>query len=362
MRENAATAAILTASLRALAQEYAHLNWTYFSEQLKPIPLSLTRDRHLQGCYHSDPRRIDIAADLLLQRPWGDVVEVLKHEMAHQFVYEVLGERSETPHGQTFRRLCEQLGISADASESAAASSAPAGPQRAGSAAALERIRKLLALADSPNRNEADSAMRAAHRLMLKYNVEAPPASEQQRYGFRQLGRPTGRVSEAESLLAALLGEFFFVHPIWISTYRVEDQKRVSILEITGREENLAMAEYVHGFLLHAAEGLWREHKRARGIRRNAERRVFMAGVMRGFGDRLREEREVQAGTGLIWVGDPASDVHFRRRHPRVRTSRFQSSSGAAAADHGRRAGKALVLSRPLTTGGNKGPRALPSG
>lgn len=344
---------MLMAALRALVQEYGELNWSHFGGQLAPIPLAVTRDQSLHGCYRADPRRIDMAADLLVGHSWGEVVEVLKHEMVHQFVYEVLGEREEAAHGPIFQRTCERLGVDSHPGP---------GPEDPGTAAVLARIQKLLALAGSPNRHEADTAMRAAHRLMLKYNLE-PASARVTRYGFRQLGRPTGRISEAENLLASLLGEFFFVHPIWVSTYRVADQKRVSILEVTGREENLAMAEYVHGFLLHAAESLWSQHKRERGLRRNSERRTYIAGVMRGFAERLREERKTQAGTGLVWVGDPAADAHFRRRHPRVRSGRFRTSAGSAAAEEGQRAGKALVLNRPISEGGTgKSPRALPRG
>lgn len=344
---------LLAAALRALVQDYGELNWSHFGGQLAPIPLAVTRDQGLHGCYRADPRRIDMAAELLLERPWGDVIEVLKHEMAHQFVYEVLEERDETAHGPVFQRVCERLGVATRPGARGAAD--------ASSVALLARIQKLLALAGSPNHHEADTAMRTAHRLMLKYNLD-PTSAQATSYGFRKLGRPTGRVQEAENLLASLLGEFFFVHPIWVSTYRVADQKRVSILEITGREENLAMAEYVYSFLLHAAESLWSHHKRERGIRNNADRRRFVAGVMRGFAERLREERKVQAGTGLIWVCDPAADAHFRQRHPRVRQSRFQCSVGSAAAEHGHRAGKELVLSRPLEGGKSRSPRALPSG
>ena len=48
--------------------------------------------------------------------------------------------------------------------------------------------------------------------------------------------------------------------------YRAREGKRGSVLEIVGTEANLAMAEYVHAFMMHTAEELWAAHKRARGI------------------------------------------------------------------------------------------------
>ena len=315
MREADTCDAVTEMILRQLAREYAHLNWMYFNDRLRPVPLALSDDRSRLGCFQRDPRRFELSRTLVMERAWGVVVEVLKHEMAHQFVYEVLGHDDEPSHGPAFVRTCEQLGIDARAS----------GLPQAGPAKSpiLDRIKKLLALAGSPNQHEAETAMRTAHRLMLQHNlqhVNADPAAGE--YGFRHLGQPTGRISEAQSVLAGLLGEYFFVQPIWVSVFRVGDQKRASVLEITGRHENLAMAEYVYGFLEHAAESLWRAHKQKHGIERNADRRAFQAGVMRGFAEKLRAERKVEEATGLVWVSDPNNDRYFRRRHPRVRWHR----------------------------------------
>jgi hypothetical protein len=349
----AASEAATQAILRELAMEYADLNSNFFSNHLRPIPLQLREGMSLLGCFVPDPRRIELARALVMQQPWGTVIEVLKHEMAHQFMAEVWHADEETSHGPRFQRLCEQLGIDARAS----------GMPEAGTTQSpiLDRIRKLFALAGSSNQHEAEAAMRMAHRLMLKHNVERPSNNDDAgAYGFRHLGRYTGRISEAENVLAGLLGEFFFVQPIWVSVYRVQDGKRVSVLEVTGRHENLAMADYVYGFLQSASEALWREHKDKHGISGDSERRVFMAGVMRGFAEKLRTERTAAAATGLVWVADPLAQRYFRRRHPRVRSSVRTSSEHRAAAAHGRAAGRELVLNRPMGQGPSKKVKLLP--
>jgi hypothetical protein len=343
--------------LRELALEYTELNRNYFRNQLRPIPLLLREGSSLLGCFVREPRRIELARALVLNEPWASVIEVLKHEMAHQFVVEVFRDEAEPSHGPRFQQLCEQLGIDARGN------GLPRLPQtQSERTPILDRIRKLFALAGSSNQNEAEAAMRMAHRLMLKHNLERPGSAEINAYGFKHLGRYTGRISEAENLLAGLLGEFFFVQPIWVSVYRVQDNKRVSVLEVTGRHENLAMADYVYGFLQRAGEALWREHKREHAIRRDSERRAYVAGVMRGFAEKLRDERKAAEATGLVWVADPAAQRYFRRRHPRVRTTMRVSSEDHTAAAHGRAAGRSLVLNQPLGQGPSKKIRALPSG
>lgn len=340
-------------ALRELAREYAYLNRTYFGSRLSPLPLKLAEGRSRLGCFTRDPRGIELSRALVLREPWGAILEVLKHEMAHQFVIEVLGHVDETSHGPAFQRTCERLGVDPRASGMPEASST--------GSPILDRIRKLCALAGSPNQHEAEAAARMAHRLMLKHNLERPSTDDlTHAFGFRHLGRYTGRISEAENVLAGLLGEFYFVQPIWTSVFRVSDQKRVSVLEVTGRHENLAMAEYVHGFLLHAAESLWREHKVRHELAGNAQRRAFLAGVMRGFGEKLRSERKAAEADGLVWVSDPLAERYYRRRHPRVRSASYGSSEHSAAGSQGRAAGRELVLSRPLAEGPSKKTRALP--
>lgn len=343
----------LSVLLRELAREYTEINYTYFGNRLEALPLSLSEDRGRVGCFVPEPRRIELSRDLVLNHSWGDVVEVLKHEMAHQFVHEILGHHDESSHGPSFQRTCERMGIDPNATYQPTS-----GPSRS---PILDRIKKLLALANSPNRHEAETAMRMAHRLMLRHNLQhVSTDAVSGEYGYRHLGRPTGRVFECDRLLASVLGQYFFVQPIWISVFRVSDQKRASVLEIIGRPENLDMAEYVFSFLQRAGEALWSEHKRENGIKRDADRRAFLAGVMHGFADKLRAERKHEEASGIVWVGDPRANEYFRKRYPRIRHTSHGSTGGTEAGRYGRKAGRELVLHRPLAKGASGTTRALP--
>src|SRR5262249_12962391 len=151
----------------------------------------------------------------------------------------------------------------------------------------IERIARLLALAESPNVHEAEAAMAVAQKLMLKHNLEGQKGRSMRGYAFRHLGKPPGRITEAERILAALLGRHFFVEGIWVPVYRPLEGKRASVLEVCGTPSNLEIADYVHHFLTVTAERLWADHKRAKRILGNRDRRTFLAGVMTGFADKL---------------------------------------------------------------------------
>ena len=344
------------ALLRELRTTYQDLNHAYFRRKLAGAAIELSDAGSRLGRWVPDLRTIEIARHLVLGQPWGIVIEVLKHEMAHQYVHEVLGAVGESAHGPAFRELCERLAIDASA-----AGMPTAGGKTEEDARVLERIARLLALAESANANEAQSAMNQAQRLMLKHNLDSvADARRRGGYGFRHLGTPTGRVSESERLLGTILGKHFFVEVIWVPVYRPAEGKRGQVLEACGTPANLEMAAYVHAFLGHTADHLWREHKRSRRIRGNADRRTYLAGVMAGFLEKLNAQRTENREQGLVWVGDAELDGFYRKRHPRIVQVRHAGNRRTAAHAEGREAGRRIVLHKPVQGGPSGAVRLLP--
>jgi hypothetical protein len=332
------------ALVRALLTVWRETNATYFKGSMHPPVLELGQTSTRYGQWDGGTRTITLQRAFVLESEWGVVVEVLRHEMAHQFVDEVLGQPDETPHGPAFRAVCEKMGIDPRASGLPLPSSGSLDED----ARILTRISKLLALAESSNAHEAELATAEAQRLMLKYNLATTPSG----YSFRHLGRPTGRVTETERIVGGLLGEFFFVEAIWVPVWRPLEGKRGSVLEICGAPVNLEMATYVHGFLFGTADRLWTTYRSTRGLEGNRDRRTFQAGVMAGFREKLEAERRHHQEVGLVWVGDGDLRHYFRRRHPYVRTVHGSGHARNEVHTDGRAAGRNLVLHRPIETRG----------
>jgi hypothetical protein len=349
------TFALERATLDALRRQYDELNVTFFAARLRRPSLLLSRSSRQLGEWNREHRTIEISWKLLTEQSWGVVVEVLKHEMAHQWVHEVLGEISQVAHGPAFRQVCRERGIDFRARGIPRARSAGANQGRI-----VERVAKLLALAESANEHEARSATLAAQRIMLKYNIEELQRSLPQAYGFRHLGRPKARTTEAERVLGALIGEFFFVEAIWVPVWRPLEGKRGTVLEVCGTTENLDLAEYAHSFLTRTAEQLWRQYKRQHGIRRDTNRRSYLAGVMTGFRDQLAQQKKSQRQQGLVWVGDAKLNGYFRSRHPYIRHTRHTGRHRADVYGHGRDAGSKIVIHRGIRRGPDSGPHLLP--
>ncbi len=343
------------ASLRALGQVYDDLNRSLFGGRLQRAQLMFVDRIQSLGQWCSDQARIELSRQVLLTNGWGTLVEVLKHEMAHQYTEQVLGADDEGPHGSTFRRVCVERGIDARATGVPGDVEISDERQRV-----LERVTKLLSLAQSGDRHEAETAMSVAQKLMLKYNLEHATQPASRGYRFVHLGRPTGRILEADRILAALLSEHFFVQVIWVPVWRPLEGKRGSVLEVCGTEDNVEFATYVHAFLLETSERIWLQYRRERGLRGNAERREFIAGVMTGFRDKLNRDKHREQKQGLVWLGDADLAQFFKRRHPHVRWLRGAAKLRQPSYAHGREAGRRIDLKKPMKAPSSGAPKLLP--
>jgi hypothetical protein len=268
--------------------------------------------------------------------------------VAHQFVDEVLGVRDESAHGPAFASVCERFGIDASASGLPAAGRAGAEDEDQPMLPVLRRIARLLALAGSPNLHEAEAAMRQAQHLMLKYNVEAVATAAARGYRYRHLGTPLGRIDAARQILAGLLADHFFVEVIWVPSYEPRTGRQGRLLEACGSPANLEVAAWVHDFLLETGLRLWREHQQRAGVPGERERRRFLLGVMMGFRGKLEEGAARGQEEGLVWKGDPDLAAYLRRRYPRRSSGGRIGYERTAAYEQGHRAGKQIVLRRPV--------------
>ena len=221
---------------------------------------------------------------------------------------------------------------------------------RAEPARVLERIRKLLALAGSANQHEAELAMRTAHELMLRHNVDEAAARTDRTFEVRHVGDPTRRGNRVERAIVGLLTEYFFVEAIRIPVYLPRLGKTGHVYELVGTRPNLEMACHVHAFLLATCDRLWRDNRGDARVRSGRDRVAYQAGVIMGFRLKLVLERQALAGTGLVWRGDATLEQHYRKRHPRIvkRHARQQINDALKA---GTEAGVNIVLHRPIEHG-----------
>ncbi len=338
-----------------LRQEWADVNDSRLGGALRPPQLIIDDGRVRLGRWSSSRRLLGIAERHIWRDPWEQVLDTLRHEMAHQYADEVLGAGDERPHGPAFAHACEQLGIEARAS------GRTEGLSTARADRVLTKVRKLLALASSANVHEAEAAMAAANTLLLRYNLELPRGDRHPGYAARRVGRAMAAIPLHHKQIANLLDRFFFVECIWVGRYNARRDRMERVLELCGTPANLDFAAYVHDFLHRECDRLWRVHGRAAGGGRS-RKREFVCGVLEGLSAKLQVERDHNQERGLVWVGDPGLGAYFGDRHPRVGKLSSGGVRMSGAYEEGERRGRELTIRKPLRERRGNGGRLLPGG
>ncbi len=348
---------------RKLCQWWRYYNDDYLGGALKQPLITLSDAETALGRWQPERRRISISVSHVECDPWLEVMETLRHEMAHQYVSEVLREDGERPHGEAFRQACHKLRCSPRASAVGAADphNAAAGADDGTDPRILRLIKKTLSLATSPNEHEAQVAVDKARDLLLRYNVDLVELDRARRFGVRRLGPVKGRRASYELWLALLLQDFFFVEVLWVFDYDAARDKSGTVLQVHGTATNLEMAEYTYTYLVELLERLWRQYRRARALESNRERQRYYAGVLEGFHRKLQQQERAAVRTAgpataaLVWRGDSRLREYFSYLNPRVRTRRGRGVTASEAHGHGLAAGQQVNVHRPLGGGGGFG-------
>jgi predicted SprT family Zn-dependent metalloprotease len=305
---------------------------------LKTPQFAIDRAQNRLGQWDPQSRTISLSAKHLMTDIWLEVELTLRHEMAHQYVTEVLQAKGAQPHGKLFKRACALLGLGTSPRNEQAMEP---GVQRV-----YDRVQKLMELSASSNQNEAEVAVAAAGRLLLKHNLKLTDRPEDNTFTYRWIGRATGRVSLEQKILSGILQEHFFVCGIWVETLKLQKERPLRVLEIMGRSENLELAEYTHHFLVRTLDTLWDAYRKdlPPEQRGRAIRNAYRVGVLMGFRERLENQQIEHTEQGLVWLGDPAINEFVRSRYPRTQSMRGGRYRVGDAHDAGRREGSRLRI------------------
>jgi hypothetical protein len=336
--------------LQGLSCEWEKALWVLPRPEREKMIRPLFQLRDFQdrwGSWHREKREIALSRKLVWNHSWDAVREVLLHETAHQLADEVLGASLETPHGPQFQKACHLLRANPRASGTypplderfRAGEDLPADKN-------LLRIRKLMALAASPNRHEAEAAMAKAHELMRKYNL-GTPAEKEIFFETLSLSRPALRHPAEEYALANLLQEFYFVQGIWVPAFVLERNRMGRVLEISGTFSNLQAAGYVYDFVSRFIRAEWRAYNAGKNLGRR-RRTDFALGVIEGFRSKLKSGNGANPmPAALLRLENPRLESYMAYRYPRtVRISGGRVRRDRQVIEDGKRAGRKLVIAK----------------
>jgi hypothetical protein len=318
------------------------------------------------GNWSAARRQISISRNLALNYPWDSIRDVLLHEMAHQIANELFNASARAPHGSVFRRACKLLRIDPAASgDYQPLHDRLINDHSSVSDKRMLRIKKLLALAESKNRFEAEAAMTKAHELIALHNVELNNHPDERQFLSIFIGSPALRHPREDYHLANLLQDFYFVYGIWAPAYVLEKQKMGRVLEISGTAQNLKMADYVHDFIRTFIESQWSAYNRDRGLNRY-RKTDFAVGIIEGFRGKLESHinhSKISPNLrALIRKKDLRLRKYCRFRYPHTASiQRTASRQNVRVLKDGKKVGQKLIIAKGVCEHKTETPRLITS-
>gem|GEM_PF-4817819 len=274
-----------------LYKEYDHILYSYKIKMRKPL-IEIKDNTSHYGSWCQKTRTLTLSSKLLEKYPWTYTLAILKHEMAHQYVNEVL--KKEDSHGLYFKHACHHLRVDTWAQKACLNldECLEAISQHKNSLTQnkpLRLIKKLLNLADSSNQHEAFEALKKASEIAKYYQLDLNKTEEET---LKKITLSLGKqkTHTYESLIASILNAHFNVMVIHSSLFNQEKLKEEKTLEILGEEHNTEMAEYIFYFLSRKLQSLWEEHQlehKSCGIK---TKNAFFFGVLDGYLEQLNEK------------------------------------------------------------------------
>jgi hypothetical protein len=354
-----------------LYKEFDNINW-YYRLSLKQPVIRITSSLNRLGQWDAELREISLSANLL-RKPWDIVVEILKHEMAHQYCSEVL--RRDDGHGSYFLSACERLGVAGWARRAAVdlddvgEDCLKAIERRFNDEQSDEdkriwrRAERLLALSQSSNPHEAALAMQRVRELMTEHAVLASELSGDDQEDYAVIYLKKKRLQRHQLRLAGLLNDFFMVRVIHTQYYDPEIGCELKAFELIGQKAQIAMALHVYHFVQNRLELFWKEYKRGSdrllgAMQTRRDKESFLAGVLKGFSSKLSRPSTAAASSVHADQSNQAAlmkvEAHLefwqKRRFPRIHNRSFSYSQvDAYAFNAGCEKGRQLNLHRPLS-------------
>ncbi len=350
-----------------LSQEHETLAWRY-SVALATPTINISSGESRLGCWNATTKTISISRHLIKTEIWDIVLEVLKHEMAHQYVS--MFYDSADIHGKYFKLACKKLGvhrafvtIGKDYNQRLQEfkGELPAAAQKM-----LKKVEKLMALGQSNNQAEAQAASRKANYLLNKYNLQRIKAGEDDpNIKYLTICHKKKRIESIQKALLAVLRDYYYVNCLTSRTYHAQDDTVYKSIVLIGRKEALIVAEYVYYFLLDTGQALWQDFKRKHDAKRNEKISFDM-----GFSAGIKDNHELMFADSKIKInGDLSLPVkvtkalmaqnHAENRReesrlfPRLKSGRYgrhKTSSGAFK--EGFKNGKNTHINKGVTTRG----------
>lgn len=275
------------------------------------------------------------------------VRDILRHELAHYFTLLEFGPVQ--AHGKEFHSICERFGFP-DSVSAATMNLQIENESREGdihSERILEKVKKLLSLAQSSNSHEAEIATLKANALLLRHNLDYVEKEES-----LYLDRLLVRTRKDDKLTAIYeILRHFIVRPV------ISMGKGTVCLEVTGTKTNVTLAKYVAEFLDRELDQQWTLAKKEYGLSGVRAKNSFFLGMAKGFDEKMKGVKKEfsEADQQALVKVEKNLDESIRLIYRRLGSVSSGRQTDHEASEAGKEKGRNLSIRHGVEGSVNKG-------
>lgn len=310
------------AGIEVRKSRFLYLNYLF------PINIVVFEGKEI-GHFNAPYLQIALNRKLIYLAKDSVVRDILKHEIAHYLTF--IQYKEVKPHGAEFHEVCARFGFPKEVSE-ATMNLLESNLAKEGdihSERIVEKVKKLLSLAQSSNAHEAEIATMKANELLLRHNLDYLKDRTEPIYMDRLLMR-----KRKDTKLTAIYGilKHFIVKPV------ISQGKESCCLEVSGSLTNVKLAGYVANFLDMELDSMWEQTKKENAFSGLQAKNSFFIGVAEGFNAKMTMSKHnySDADKKALMVVEQKLEIDTQSIYRRLSSSRsgHQTDYEASAAGH----------------------------
>jgi hypothetical protein len=309
-----------------------------------PISIVIYNDRTMLGYF--DPMFNELGFhERLMHTSVEQLHNVIRHELAHYLLF-INDGPSNQPHGPEFRAFCQRLGWGEEVYSSTLCLEKEETSGASEESDIFRKVQKLMALANSSNKNEAEQAMIKSQQLLLKHNIDSryKDDSNEEKLFLKRVIKQKQKDAKMRSIAKML--ETFFVSSVF------KRAGEFTYLEILGSAINMQIAEYVADILQLKLDTLWTQTKKEHALQGVIAKNSFFLGLAKGYCDKIdffKKSYKTDVTSALVVIEKKVQEAQALV-YPSLSSSRSQGGYCAEASKLGELAGKNLRINPGLSS------------
>ncbi len=321
---------LIHAGIDVRKSRFAYQNYLY------PINVVVFEGKEI-GHFNAPFLQIALNRKLIYLAKDSVVRDILKHEIAHYLTY--IQYKEVKPHGPEFHGVCQRFGFPKEVSDATMnlleSNLAKEGDIQ--SEKIIERVKKLLSLAQSSNAHEAELATMKANELLLRHNLDYLKDRVEPIYMDRLLMRK--RKDTKISAIYAIL-KHFIVKPV------ISQGKDSCCLEVSGSLTNVKLAGYIAHFLNQEIDSMWDQAKKENGFTGLQAKNSFFLGIAEGFNAKMTMSKHNYSDqdTKALLVVEKKLEIDTQSIYRRLSSTRSGHQTDYEASQAGHEKGLNLTI------------------